>query len=69
MKYIPKHHGVGPQRRGAQCSCIGYIGLRPALAAVMLHIWYAIAFQFDSHLVDFPFLFFLLFAKLSKVYA
>ena len=24
----------------------------------MPHIWYAIAFQFDSHLVDFPFLFF-----------
>jgi len=23
----------------------------------MLHIWYAIAFQFDSHLGDFPFLF------------
>ena len=26
--------------------------------AVMLHVWYAIAFQFDSHLDDFPFVFF-----------
>ena len=25
------HHGAGPQRSGAQCSCIGCIGLRPAL--------------------------------------
>ena len=24
----------GPQRRGAQCSCIGCIGLRPALLTV-----------------------------------
>jgi len=30
---LPKHHGAGPQRRGAQCSCIGCIGLRPALYA------------------------------------
>ena len=28
MNNLPKHHGPGPQRRGAQCSCIG---LRPAL--------------------------------------
>ena len=28
MNNLPKHHGAGPQRRGAQCSCIG---LRPAL--------------------------------------
>ena len=25
---------------------------------VMLHVWYAIAFQFDSHLGDFPFFYF-----------
>ena len=31
MNNLPKHHGVGPQRRGAQCSCIGCIGLRPVL--------------------------------------
>jgi len=31
---LPKHHGAGPQRRGAQCSCIGCIGLRPALLAI-----------------------------------
>jgi len=29
---LPNHHGAGPLRRGAQCSCIGCIGLRPALA-------------------------------------
>jgi len=28
MNNLPKHHGAGLQRRGAQCSCIG---LRPAL--------------------------------------
>jgi len=28
MNNLPTHHGAGPQRRGAQCSCIG---LRPAL--------------------------------------
>jgi len=28
---LPKHHGAGPQRRWAQCSRIGCIGLRPAL--------------------------------------
>jgi len=33
MNNLPKHHGAGPQRRGAQCSCIGCIGLRPALYA------------------------------------
>jgi len=32
MNSLPKHHGAGSQRRGAQCSCIGCIGLRPALA-------------------------------------
>jgi len=31
MNKLPKHHGAGPQRRGTQCSCIGCIGLRPAL--------------------------------------
>jgi len=31
MNHLPKHNGAGPQRRGAQCSCIGCIGLRPAL--------------------------------------
>jgi len=31
MNNLPKHHARGPQRRGAQCSCIGCIGLRPAL--------------------------------------
>jgi len=31
MNNLPKHHSAGPQRRGAQCSCIGCIGLRPAL--------------------------------------
>jgi len=31
MSNPPKHHGAGPQRRGAQCSCIGCIVLRPAL--------------------------------------
>jgi len=35
----------------------------------MLHVWYATAFQFDSHLGDFPFLFFTLISKLFKVYA
>ena len=33
MNNLPKHHGAGHQRRGAQCSCIGCIGVRPALAA------------------------------------
>jgi len=23
MNNLPKNHGAGPQRRGAQCSCIG----------------------------------------------
>ena len=31
MNNLPKHHGAGSQRRGAHCSCIGCIGLRPAL--------------------------------------
>jgi len=31
MNNLSKHHGVGLQRCGAQCSCIGCIGLRPAL--------------------------------------
>jgi len=31
MNNLSKHHGAGPQCRGAQCSCIGCIGLRPAL--------------------------------------
>ena len=31
MNNLPKHHGAGPQRGEAQCSCIGCIGLRPAL--------------------------------------
>jgi len=29
------HHGAGPQRRRAQCSCIGCIGLRPAVSTGM----------------------------------
>jgi len=33
----------------------------------MLHIWYAIAFQFDSHLVDFPFNFFSFFQNFPKI--
>ena len=33
MNNLPKHHDAGPQRRGAQCSCIGCIGLWPALVA------------------------------------
>jgi len=31
MNNLPKHYGPGFQRRGAQCSCIGCIGLRPGL--------------------------------------
>jgi len=31
MNNLPKHHCAGPQRCGAQCSCIGCIGLRLAL--------------------------------------
>jgi len=34
MNNLSNHHGAGPLRRGAQCSCIGCIGLRPAL-----YIW------------------------------
>jgi len=33
-EHLPKHHGARPQRCGAQCSCIGCIGLKPALVAV-----------------------------------
>jgi len=39
---LPNHHGAGPPeargplRRGAQCSCIGCIDLRPALVAGIL---------------------------------
>jgi len=33
MNNLPKHHGAGLQKRGAQCCCIGCIGLRPALYA------------------------------------
>ena len=38
---LPKHHGAGPQRRWAQCSCIGCIGLRPALLSWLsrTHAW------------------------------
>jgi len=28
---LPKRYGAGPLRRGAQCSRIGWIDLRPAL--------------------------------------
>ena len=31
MNNLSDYHGVDTQRRGAQCSCIGCIGLRPAL--------------------------------------
>ena len=31
MNSLPKHHGAGPQRRGAQFSCISCLGLRSAL--------------------------------------
>ena len=34
--------------------------------AVMLHVWYTIAFQFDSHLGDIPFLFFYIFQNFPK---
>ena len=37
MNNLPKDHGAGPQRRGAQCSCIGCIGLRPALPQSSWH--------------------------------
>jgi len=33
----------------------------------MLHIWYAIAFRFDSHLGDFPFVFFTFFKTFQSV--
>jgi len=36
MKNLPKHQGAGPQRRGAQCSCIGCIGLRPTLPTPLI---------------------------------
>jgi len=39
MKSLPKHHGAGPHRRGAQCSCIGCIGLRPALGVGAGKFW------------------------------
>ena len=35
MNNLPKHHGTGPQSRGAQCSCIGCIGLRPVLGGML----------------------------------
>jgi len=28
---LPKPHSAGPPKHGAQCSCIGCIGWRPAL--------------------------------------
>jgi len=34
MNNLLNHHGAGSQRRGTQCSCIGCIGLRPALLAI-----------------------------------
>ena len=36
MNNLPKHHSAGPQKCGAQCSCIGCIGLRPALPDVTI---------------------------------
>jgi len=36
MNNLPKHHGAGPQRRGAQCGCIGCIDLRPALLVTII---------------------------------
>jgi len=32
-----KRYGRGPQERGAQCSCIGCIGLGPALGNIEQH--------------------------------
>ena len=40
MNNLPKHHGGGPQRRRAQSSCIGCIGLRPALTTTMGAVWW-----------------------------
>ena len=31
-----KHHDVGPPETRAQCSCIGCIGLRPALLEILV---------------------------------
>jgi len=36
MNNLHKLHARGPQRRGAQCSCIDCIGLRPALASILV---------------------------------
>jgi len=33
MNNLTKHHGAGPPEARAQCSCIGWIGLRPALVS------------------------------------
>jgi len=38
MNSLRKHHGAGSQRRGAQCSCVGCIGLRPALVSASVSI-------------------------------
>jgi len=42
MNNRSKPHGGGPLRRGAQCSRIGCIGLRPALFLLLLqcHVYF-----------------------------
>jgi len=47
MNNLPKHHGAGAQRRGAQCTCIGCIGLRPALPGQHLLLDLSRRYHFD----------------------
>ena len=51
----PVEHGMTQFEKKVSLSC----SPRAARSAVvMLQVWYVIAFQFDSDLGDFPFLFF-----------
>ena len=49
MNNLPKHHDAGPYRRGAQCSCIGFIGLRPALVPIVCGAEFQRRFHFVVH--------------------
>jgi len=65
MNNLAKHHGVGPPEARGPMHLHRLHRLRLAMAAVMLHIWNAIVFQFASHLVDFFFNFFQNIAKFT----
>jgi len=53
MSNLPKHHGAGPQKRGAQCSCIACIGLRPALGSSAIKVLLCVVCSMANAILQF----------------